>query len=138
MIKLWLSFIIFLLLSGCGSDERIEVVESCNIESPLNVAELPSNKDFKIVGWALDNQTLTVPEKISIEFYGNDRKTFAATRLRRPDIVSSFKSNNVEMAGFEVHVPANSLTTGQYELVIEQETPLHKIKCVKGHAININ
>ena len=138
MIKLLKSFAVVTLLSACGSGESIQIVESCNVDSPANNAELSSKQDFKIAGWAYDKKTATAPDKISLELYGNENKIIIATRVSRPDIVKAFNSSAIEMSGYDAIVPAYSISPGQYELVIVQETPEHKIKCVKGHAININ
>ena len=135
MFKLSISFISLLLLSACGSGEQ--TVESCFLDTPANATQLPINQDFRVSGWAYDKKTASSPERVSVELYGNESKTFVATRVSRPDVVKAFSTPGAEMSGYELIVPANSLSEGMYEVTIVQETPERKIKCFPNRMIEV-
>jgi hypothetical protein len=122
------------LLTACGDGANTEYVQSCNIDAPTNGAKLSTAQDFGIVGWAYDNKTKTSPEHIRIQlnsFDGQVSKTFEATRVKRPDVVKAFNTPGAEMSGYNAVVPANSLTAGQYEIVMLQDMPDRNLKCTK-------
>ncbi len=129
-----------LLLTACGEGTNTEYVESCNVDGPINGTQLPTEQDFSIAGWAYDNKTNTSPEHIRIQLNSTDgqvSKTFAATRLKRPDVVKAFNKPGADMSGYNAVVPANSLIAGQYEIVILQEMPERNLKCTKPLLIEV-
>ena len=125
------------LLSACGTGESVQIVESCRIEGPLNGAQLAFNEEFKIVGWAFDKATGSSPEQINIELFGNEHKSFTATRFSRPDVVKALNTPGAEMSGFVATVPANSLVADHYEIVIVQKTAEHKIECLPNFMLDV-
>jgi hypothetical protein len=135
--KLLISLTALLFLSACESGKNEKIVESCFVDGPANGAQLPTNQDFKIVGWAYDKATVTSPEQVSVELSGEETKIFVATRVGRSDVVKAFNTPGSEMSGYEATIPANSLVAGFYDITIWQETPEHKLKCVKSHLIEI-
>jgi len=137
MNKLLISLTALLFLSACESGKNEQIIESCFVDSPANGAQLSTNQDFKIAGWAYDKATSTSPEQISLELSGEDTKTFVATRVSRMDVVKAFNAPGAEMSGYQVTIPANSLVAGSYDITIWQETPERKLKCVKNHMIEI-
>ena len=137
MNKLLIGLIALFFLSACESGKNEKIIESCFVDGPANGAQLSTNQDFKIAGWAYDKATSTSPEQVSVELSGEDTKTFVATRVSRMDVVKAFNTPGAQMSGFEATVPANSLVAGSYDITIWQETPEHKLKCVKSHLIEI-
>jgi len=137
MNKLLISLAVLFFLSACESGKNEQIIESCFVDSPANGAQLSTNLDFKIAGWAYDKATATSPEQISLELSGEDTKTFVATRVSRMDVVKAFNAPGAEMSGYQVTIPANSLIAGSYDITIWQETPDRKLKCIKNHMIEI-
>jgi len=137
MNKLLIGLIALFFLSACESGKNEKIIESCFVDGPANGTQLSTNQDFKIAGWAYDKATSTSPEQVSVELSGEDTKTFVATRVSRMDVVKAFNTPGAQMSGYEATVPANSLVAGSYDITIWQETPEHKLKCVKSHLIEI-
>ena len=128
------------LLTACGDGANTEYVQSCNIDAPTNGVKLSTAQDFGIVGWAYDNKTNTSPEHIRIQLNSVDgqvSKTFEATRVNRPDVVKAFNTPGAEMSGYNAVVPANSLTAGQYEIVMLQDMPDRNLKCTKEMLVEV-
>ena len=129
-----------LLLTACGDGTNTEYVQSCNIDAPTNGVKLSTAQDFGIVGWAYDNKTNTSPEHIRIQLNSVDgqvSKTFEATRVKRPDVVKAFNTPGAEMSGYNAVVPANSLTAGQYEIIMLQDMPDRNLKCTKEMLVEV-
>ena len=129
-----------LLLTACGDGANIEYVQSCNVDALINEAKLPTTQDFRVSGWAYDNKTSTSPEHIRVQLNSVDgqvSKIFEAIRVKRPDVVKAFSTPGAEMSGFEAVVPANTLTAGQYEIVILQDMPDRNLKCTKEMLIEV-
>jgi uncharacterized protein with GYD domain len=137
MNKLIISLIVISVLSACDSGNSVQITDSCYIDSPSNGAKLATSQDLLISGWAFDKQSANSPEQVSVQLNGESIHPFKAVRVKRPDVVKAFNTPGAEMSGYNAIVPANTLTAGQYEVVVMQEMPEKKLKCSRQHVIEI-
>ena len=93
-----------------------------------------ASESLHVFGWAYDGESMTSPAHVQIKLLsvnGLNTKTFDATRVKRPDLVSALKNTSIEMAGVNLTVPPNTLAPGKYDIIILQDEPNYIVQCTK-------
>ena len=134
------------LLTACEdvNNTQANIAEDstfCAIDTIKNGAVITTAEQIYVAGWAFDELSDSTPEHVHVKFTSTNEqasKTFDAQRgAKRPDVVKAFNKPGVEMSGFDLMVPANTLATGKYKIVILQDTPKYNLSCDKGLDIEI-
>ncbi|WP_323813317.1 hypothetical protein [Cellvibrio sp. NN19] len=117
-------------LHGCEQNNDIAQLSaypsfgSCAIDIPAHNATVSSDSEFTIAGWAFDEKNKTVPDTLTLNLINEKSSeifTFPAKRgIERPDVAAAFKLPILVESGFSGIVTKNSLTPGDYRIVLLQ------------------
>lgn len=119
---------ILAVISGCSlqQDEpslTLIANDYCGINAPIGPEEYEKKAPLQPWGWAFDQATGKIPEKIAMQIISEDNKigiTTAMTRTSRPDVAKAFGRAELEMAGYGGKIDVSSLLPGVYTVSIIQ------------------
>lgn len=124
------ALITLFFLSGCEQNNDIALLSSyplfgiCTIDTPKHNETISSDNEFSIMGWAFDEKNKTVPDTLTLYLINESSSqifTFPAKRgIERPDVAAAFNLPILVESGFSGHVAKNSLTPGNYRVVLLQ------------------
>ena len=133
-----------LILAACGGSKSKHVVvsaSSCNIEAPVNKAEVAANAEIHMQGWFFDKSTQQSTPGVRVQLASADRKVIQSfnidTLTSRGDVASVFKEPLAEKSGVSVKVPANTLAPNIYDISLIRETDEAIIVCYSGHNMTV-
>lgn len=91
-----------------------------------DAATVTSGQDIRVVGWAVDSISKTVPEQAWVELISTQtRKKFRSPVSRsdgeRPDVVQALGEPKFIKPGFRVNISTRNLAVGDYTLTVVQE-----------------
>lgn len=148
-MKIVITLIALLFITACDEAKntppsvQVKSVHNsgtCAIDMPKNAALVSASESLRVAGWAYDGELMTSPAHVQIKLIsvnGLNTKTFDATRVKRPDLVSALKNTNIEMAGVNLTVPPNTLAPGKYDIIILQDGPSYIVQCAKGFKVEV-
>jgi hypothetical protein len=133
-----------LALAACGGSKTKPVVvnaPSCNIEAPVNKAEVAAKADINVLGWFFDKFTEKSTAGVRVQLASADRKVIqsfdAGALTPRSDVASALKEPLAEKSGFSVKVPANTLAPSTYDISLIRETDEAIVVCFSGHSVTV-
>jgi hypothetical protein len=142
-MKIVITLIALLFITACDEAKntppsvQVKTVHNsgtCAIGKPKNAELVLASESLHVFGWAYDGESMTSPAHVQIKLLsvnGLNTKTFDATRVKRPDLVSALKNTSIEMAGVNLTVPPNTLAPGKYDIIILQDEPNYIVQCTK-------
>lgn len=114
-------------------------VDSLNKQKMDSTVDVNNEGGFDINGWAFDNKTNTVPDKLFIELApvkGGDKYYAAAKRNEREDLAKAFNNPAIKKAAYSLKADIKSIPPGEYNINIVQVADGNAIISATGNRIN--
>lgn len=123
----------------------------CPVESMVSLADSVSGsaasgnaftvqrgKPYKIIGWAINKESSTVPGHIKIVLAGDKLYERAvSTGLSRPDVVDFFKTPGFGTAGYQIDARFDSVPPGTYRLFVLDTTKQPNLVCPTQQTLTV-
>jgi hypothetical protein len=109
---------------GCGFTPS----DACSLdliddEPVSDSVVLPRRVPVRLIGWAADGTTRTVPPVVTLELAGDTTYAAPAARFtRRPDVARALKTPAFATSGYDVMALLRAVEPGRYRLRVVQVT----------------
>lgn len=116
-----------LMIAACGSENKATIIGNyCAIDSVeasekiSNTITIGDEKKTKVNGWIADVAGNLAPEKLEIILIDSGGTAIyredSEINIKRPDLESVFKKNNILNSGFKANINLNNLEKGDYSI----------------------
>lgn len=140
-----LSALALTILAGCGEEQKKntpkDIVKLQSTKCALDAingegravayaSASASKVDFR--GWAVDSNSNTAPEVLSVvlkDVKGTSFTFSGAKRSDRPDVVKAFKQNAFLKSGFQLVADVSTLAEGTYGISLQMPAGSNLVTC---------